>query len=62
MSRSNSDSVFWGIVIILIGVIFFARNMEWTDLNIWELLGTYWPLILVYIGSKNIILYFKNKK
>lgn len=62
MSRNSSDSIFWGIVIIIIGFIFLAKNMEWIHINAWEVIGTYWPLVLIYIGSKNIILFFKKNR
>ena len=62
MSKNSSDSIFWGIVIILLGFLFLAKNLGWAHIDIWEFMGTYWPLILVYIGSKNIILYFKKNR
>ncbi|MEN8152509.1 MAG: DUF5668 domain-containing protein [Acidobacteriota bacterium] len=62
MSKKNSETIFWGIIIILIGIIFLAKNLGWTDLHIWDIVGKYWPLILIYIGAKNIISFISNKK
>jgi len=62
MSKKKGETIFWGIVIILLGLLFLSRNLGWTDLNIWEIATTYWPLILIYIGGRNIVIYFTQKK
>jgi len=62
MSKKKGETIFWGILIILLGLLFLSRNLGWTDLNIWEITTTYWPLILIYIGGRNIVVYMMQKK
>ncbi len=62
MSKKKSETIFWGVIIILLGLLFLSRNLGWTDLNIWEIATTYWPLILIYIGGRNIVVYILQKK
>ena len=38
----------WGIILILIGLIFLLNNI---DLNIWEFVARLWPLILIAWGA-----------
>lgn len=62
MKKKSIESIFWGVIIILIGALFLAKNLGWTGLNIWDIVGKYWPLVLIYIGAKNIITFISNKK
>lgn len=60
MASTKKESLFWGTIILALGTLFLLKNFG-LEINIWHLLGKYWPLILVYIGAKNIFLYMKNK-
>jgi hypothetical protein len=60
MSKTNRDSIFWGMVVLLIGVLFLLRNFGF-HIEIWHLLGKYWPLVLIFIGLKNIIVYLTKR-
>lgn len=62
MSKKKGETIFWGILIILLGILFLSRNLGWTHLNIWEIATTYWPLILIYIGGRNIVVFMMQKK
>ena len=62
MNKKKGETVFWGILIILLGLLFLLRNLGLTDLNIWEIATTYWPLVLIYIGGRNIVVYITQKK
>lgn len=55
MANTKKESLFWGAIILVLGMLFLLRNFGW-QINIWHLLGKYWPLVLVYIGIKNIYL------
>jgi len=61
MKKSRNDSIFWGILLLIIGTLFLLDNLGY-DLNIWYIFRTYWPLILIFIGIKNIIYHMGNKK
>ena len=59
MANTKRESLFWGMIILVLGMLFLLKNFG-LEINIWHLLGKYWPLILVYIGVKNIYFYLKK--
>lgn len=45
----NAGSVFWGLLLVLVGSLFLVNNLEIADVNfasLWQL----WPLLIVAIG------------
>ncbi|UCD95405.1 MAG: hypothetical protein JSU69_04980 [Candidatus Zixiibacteriota bacterium] len=44
-------TVFWGIVLILLGGLFILEHAGVFDIEIWE----FWPIILVLIGLSIIL-------
>jgi len=62
MSKQKSESLFWGFLILLIGMLFMIKNLGWADIDIWEFIAKFWPVILIYIGIKNIVVYIMKKK
>jgi len=62
MNKIDINKLFWGILLIIIGLLFLFDNLGWMNFNFWDFLGTYWPLILIFIGTKNIVLYLTSKK
>lgn len=62
MSKHKSESLFWGFLILLIGMLFLIKNLGWADIDIWEFIAKFWPVILIYIGLKNIIIYVMKKR
>jgi hypothetical protein len=61
MTNTKKESLFWGLIILVLGLLFLMKNFGF-EINIWHLLGKYWPLILIYIGLKNIYLFIKKSK
>lgn len=61
MANTKKESLFWGLIILVLGTLFLLKNFG-LEINVWHLLGKYWPLILVYIGLKNIYLYVKKNR
>jgi lia operon protein LiaF len=63
MSRTKQESLFWGFILLVIGVLFMLKNFG-IRIDIWHIIGTYWPLLLIAIGLKNILYHFtlKNKQ
>ena len=53
MANTKKESLFWGLIILVLGMLFLLKNFG-LEINVWHLLGKYWPLILIYIGVKNI--------
>jgi TM2 domain-containing membrane protein YozV len=53
-----SGSVFWGIVLIVLGGIFLLGNFDIINFDrIWD----FWPLLVIIIGLKLIVDYFAKK-
>jgi hypothetical protein len=61
MTNTKKESLFWGLIILVLGMLFLLKNFG-LEINIWHLLGKYWPVILIYIGVKNIYLYLNKNK
>ena len=61
MTNTKKESLFWGLIILVLGMLFLLKNFG-LEINVWHLLGKYWPVILIYIGLKNIYLYLKKNK
>ncbi|WP_438347261.1 cell wall-active antibiotics response protein LiaF [Paenibacillus sp. FA6] len=55
MKKGWVDRCFGGVVLIGIGVIFLLQQMNIVDISIGSIISTYWPLILIYAGIKNIL-------
>jgi len=54
MSQSGKkNSLFWGAMLILFGVLFLLDNFYFLDFG--DIISTYWPLILVAIGIKILL-------
>jgi lia operon protein LiaF len=62
MSKQKNESLFWGFLVLLIGVLFLIKNLGWADIDIWEFIAKFWPVILIYIGLKNILIYVLKKR
>jgi sulfite exporter TauE/SafE len=48
---NGRDTLVWPIVLIVLGLLFLAHNLEfiqWRQLR--EILATWWPLILIALG------------
>jgi lia operon protein LiaF len=60
MSKTKSDSLFWGLLILAVGVLFLLDNVG-LNVDIWSIIGTYWPVILILIGAKNIYQHYQPK-
>ncbi|GHH52702.1 MULTISPECIES: LiaI-LiaF-like domain-containing protein [Gammaproteobacteria] len=45
--RSN---IVAALILIVVGLLFLANNLGWTNLSIGKLITTWWPAILVAVG------------
>jgi len=57
MARSG-HSVFWGIVLLVLGVLFLLGNLDIMYFDFWDFIGDWWPVILIVVGLSII---FKRK-
>ncbi len=56
-NHKRKDPLAWGIILVVIGLIFLLHNL---DFAIWDFFARLWPLILIAWGGWK--LYFGLKK
>jgi cell wall-active antibiotic response 4TMS protein YvqF len=61
MSKRKQETLFWGVILILVGVLFLLDSLG-IDIDIWDIVGKFWPTILIAIGVKNILVHYQNKE
>lgn len=49
LSRMKSNVVA-ALILILVGLLFLANNLGWTNLSLGRLIATWWPAALVACG------------
>jgi len=50
---SNNNGFFWGLILVLMGVLFLLDNFYIIDFG--DAISTFWPLILIAIGVKILL-------
>lgn len=55
----RKDSLIWGIILLIIGFIFFLQNI---DIDVWDTVARLWPLILIVWGGAKIYYAIKDRK
>ena len=50
MKKSIGISVF----LISIGILFLLDNLEYINISVTELIKTYWPIILIWMGVEKL--------
>ncbi len=56
----HSNRIFGGIVLVIFGVLFLARNMGYIDLH--HAVRTYWPIFLILIGLNIVVRSYFHRK
>ena len=51
MKKSIGISVF----LIAIGILFLLDNLNYINISVTELIKTYWPLILIWMGIEKLM-------
>ena len=51
--RKNNSGVFWGFILVIIGILFLLDNFYILDFGYF--ISTFWPLILIAIGIKMLV-------
>jgi len=52
----------WNPLVVLIGVLFLGRNLEWFDWEIGDLMQLLWPIIIILVGISMIFKGSRGKK
>ena len=56
-ARSHAGALTAGLILIILGLIFLAENL-YAPFSAWRLIARYWPVILIIIGLRKMVLYF----
>ena len=56
MKKSIGVSIF----LITIGMVFLLDNLEVINISVSELIRTYWPVILIWMGIEKLIRDYKS--
>jgi predicted membrane protein len=51
--KDSSGRIFWGIIIMLVGVLLLLQQMDKLDFG--DVIARYWPLILILVGVWQLI-------
>ena len=43
------------ILLIIIGVVFLLDNLNYVNISVAELIRTYWPVILIWMGIEKLM-------
>ena len=56
--QRRSDSLIWGIVLIIVGAIFLLEQL---DIDVFDQVWRFWPLILIVWGANKLWLGLKER-
>lgn len=51
----NKNKYLLGVFLIIFGVILLLGSFGFMNLSIWDIIGTWWPLFVIFYGIKEII-------
>ena len=57
--HKNRDPLAWGIILIVIGLIFLFNNL---DIGVWDFTARLWPLILIFWGGWKLYYGLKDRQ
>jgi LiaF transmembrane domain len=59
MAKRQRSALAWGIILIVIGLIFILDNL---GLDVWDSLARLWPLVLIIWGAWKLYFGLKERK
>ncbi|BBI32225.1 cell wall-active antibiotics response protein LiaF [Cohnella abietis] len=55
MQSSTMHRMLWGIVVVIIGVVFLLNQTGLVSINIGQLMSTFWPVLLIVFGFQGLV-------
>ncbi len=59
MAKQQRDALAWGIILIVVGLIFFLHNF---DIHVWDILARLWPVALIIWGAWKLYFGLKERR
>ncbi len=59
MAKKHRDALAWGIILIVIGLIFLLDRF---DVDVWDFVARLWPVGLIIWGAWKLYFGLKEKK
>jgi hypothetical protein len=59
MAKKQRDALAWGIILIVVGLVFFLDNL---DVDIWDLVARLWPVALIVWGAWKLYFGLKERR
>lgn len=56
MRQDVAHRLFWGVVLIVLGVVFLLNQIGLITMDIGEMLGRFWPVFLILFGLQGLLL------
>ncbi len=56
----KSSALTWGFILIALGGLLLLHNF--VDINVWEYIFKFWPVILILIGIQKLYAYFIHRE
>jgi len=56
MQPSTAHRLIWGLLIIVVGVVFLLNQLGFVTIDVADLFSTYWPVILILFGLQGLSL------
>ncbi|MGQ9617435.1 MAG: LiaI-LiaF-like domain-containing protein [Candidatus Aminicenantia bacterium] len=60
MAKRAWDSLIFGLILLCLGILFLIHNFGYR-INVWDIIGKYWPVLLVILGLKYVISGIRKK-
>jgi len=58
-NHRRKDPLVWGIILIVIGLIFILQNI---DIDVWDIIARLWPVALIVWGAWKLYYGIKEQK
>jgi hypothetical protein len=59
MAKQQRDALVWGVILVIIGLIFTLDNF---DIEIWDSVARLWPVVLIVWGAWKLYFGIKDRK
>jgi hypothetical protein len=59
MAKQQRDALVWGVILIVIGLIFTLDNF---DIDVWDSVARLWPVVLIVWGAWKLYFGIKDRK